>query len=82
MWTHSPEAALEIATGLHDERIARAEQLHLARRSRQNRAATAPQPQSQPFSRLISRIAGIGSAIRRGGAERDGSTSVPCPTGC
>jgi hypothetical protein len=80
MWTHSPEAALEIATGLHDERIARAEQLRLARRNRQNRAATAPQP--QPFSRLISSIGSIASAIRRGGAERDGSTSVPCPTGC
>ena len=82
MWTHSPEAAFEIATGLHGERIARAQQLHLARRSRHNRATAAPPSPSQPDSRLISIIGGASSTLRRRRAERGGSAAVPCPTGC
>jgi hypothetical protein len=86
MWTQTPEAALEIATGLHRERVARA-QLHLARHRRHDRATTTPPSSSQPFSRLISSIFSAASAIRRDGADRDGADrdgaiAIPCPTGC
>jgi ParB-like chromosome segregation protein Spo0J len=81
MWTRSPDAALQIATGLHRERIARAEQIRLARRGRESPAATAPQPLHRPFSRLIDSIGRAAATIRRGSTERGGCMPVPCPTG-
>lgn len=81
MWTQSPDAALQIATGLHRERIARAEQVRLARLARAGRTATAPRSSLQPVPRLINNIARAAATIRRGTTERGGSISVPCPTG-
>ena len=81
MWTQSPDAALQIATGLHTERIARAEQTRLARLARASRTATAPRPSRRPVPRLIDGIGRVAATLRRGSTERAGSMSVPCPTG-
>lgn len=81
MWTQSPDAALQIATGLQRERIARAEQVRLARRARAGRTATAPRSSLQSVPQLITSIARAAATIRRGSTERGGGISVPCPTG-
>ncbi|MAT06671.1 MAG: hypothetical protein CL424_16670 [Acidimicrobiaceae bacterium] len=78
MWTQSPEAALQIATGLHRERIARAEQLRLARASRK---VTAPRFSRQPDLQLINRIGRAATVLLRRRTERGSTMSVPCPTG-
>lgn len=84
MWTHSPEAALQIATGLHRERIARAEQLRLARRGRPSQTTTAPPLRHQPLSRLIigtGRVGRVAADFARRSTRRHSSVSTPCPTG-
>lgn len=81
MWTQSPDAALRIATGLHGERIAKAEQIRLARLARASRTATAPRPFRRPVPRLIDGIGRTAATLRRRSTERTGSMAVPCPTG-
>ena len=81
MWTHSPEAALQIAAELHRERIARAEQFRLVRRGRESRRSAARRPRHQPFSQFVTGTGRVAAALARTSTHRPSGVSTPCPTG-
>lgn len=80
MWTQSPDAALQVAAGLHRERLDRAERLRLARRVASSRSGS-----SRPLRhRLAPSIEnGFGRTVAgvRRSTERRGAVPVPRPTG-
>lgn len=75
MWAHSPDTILQVATGLHRERIARADAVRTARPARI--AASRRRTAGQRWRETVQR--GLAS-LRRDDRHRSVVPS-PCPTG-